>query len=180
MVKKFASLWMDHANISFNFVDGGAGQVRIAFTEAKGSWSAVGTDALCDKYFSSYLPTLNFGWLLPETSEADCKQVILHEFGHVLGCCHEHQSPAAPFTWNEEEVYNVFGGSPNFWPPEKVRHNVLNKLSLNDTVYSEYDPDSIMLYEFDGGLFQSGVGTKWNGELSDGDKAMIKKLYPFN
>jgi hypothetical protein len=41
-----------------------------------------------------------------------------------------------------------------------------------------YDPDSIMLYEFDAALFSDGLGgTHSNGTLSGSDVDMIRKMY---
>lgn len=39
-------------------------------------------------------PTMNFGRLHDGTSEFEASAVILHEFGHALGCLHEYQFPA--------------------------------------------------------------------------------------
>lgn len=39
-------------------------------------------------------PTMSLGWIADDTILDDRERgVILHEFGHVLGLLHKHQSP---------------------------------------------------------------------------------------
>ena len=44
-------IWEQFANIKFKFVASGDAEVRISFVADSGSWSAVGTDALIERYF---------------------------------------------------------------------------------------------------------------------------------
>jgi len=57
-----------------------------------GSWSHIGTEA---NEIEPRQPTMNLGWLsgLTDAVSDTERGVILHEFGHVLGLLHEHQSP---------------------------------------------------------------------------------------
>lgn len=69
--------------------------IRISFDtdKAAGSWSYVGQESLSQPAGSA---TMNLGWIDDKSStlsDTD-KGTILHEFGHVLGLMHEHQSPA--------------------------------------------------------------------------------------
>lgn len=177
-VKKFAKSWEAYANIKLSFVNGRDAQVRISFVADTGSWSAVGTDALIESYFPKYQPTMNFGWLKDDTPDAEYSRVVIHEFGHALGCIHEHQSPKGSLKWNKAEVYRVFSGSPNFWTKAEIDHNILDKYDGTTMNASAFDPKSIMLYEFPGFLFQDGKGTSANKVLSVKDKAFIKQMYP--
>ena len=45
-VAEVAKEWSEHANIKFDFGNHANAQIRIAFVQGAGSWSAVGTDAL--------------------------------------------------------------------------------------------------------------------------------------
>lgn len=177
-VTEHVAEWMKHANIKFKFADTGDAEVRIAFVESDGSWSAVGTDALSREYFPKHQPTMNFGWLTDRTSAADTRGVILHEFGHAIGCIHEHQSPNETLNWNKEAVYQYFSGSPNFWSKEQIDQNVLRKYSPNGTTATIFDRKSVMLYQFAKELFTDGGATPNNTKLSAIDIRMIQELYP--
>ncbi len=176
-VEEKAHLWEDHANITFDFVEEGEAEIRISFTE-KGSWSALGTDALITSYFPLYQPTMNYGWLEDDTEDKEYERVVVHEFGHALGAIHEHQSPSVELKWNVDEVYRVFSGPPNRWDKATIDHNILARYKKDQTNASAYDPDSIMLYAFPAQLFENGEGTNSNTHLSERDKAFIGDMYP--
>jgi hypothetical protein len=102
-----------------------------------------------------------------------------NEFGHALGCIHEHQSPKFDRKWDTAKVNQYFSGSPNFWDADAIKHNVLQKYSPHGIKATEFDPDSIMLYMFGGNLFSDGLGaTNDNRTLSKKDIAFIKSIYP--
>ncbi len=177
-VEEFARQWEKHAKIRFKFVTSGAAEIRISFHADSGSWSAVGRDALNTSYFPPHQPTMNYGWLRDNTGRDECSRVVLHEFGHALGCVHEHQSPMFSRKWNEKAVTKYFQGPPNFWTPDDIRHNVLGKYSSKGISATQFDPKSIMLYTFDGALFSDGLGaTNNNTKLSEHDIRMIKEMY---
>ncbi|MBX7206920.1 MAG: hypothetical protein K1X78_01305 [Verrucomicrobiaceae bacterium] len=176
-VIRHAKEWMKYANINIEFVKSGAAEVRIAFKD-DGSWSAIGRDALVESYFPKHGSTMNFGWIFDNTADAVSRAVVLHEFGHALGCIHEHQSPKQTLKWNKQKVYEVFSGSPNYWSKEEIDSNVLQKYSAKGTSATIFDPDSIMLYQFDSELFTNGKATHENTELSALDIKMIGEMYP--
>ncbi len=173
-----AEVWMEYANIELKFVDTGEAEVRIAFKWGDGSWSAVGKDALNKEYFSEGEPTMNYGWLEDDSDDEIYQSVVLHEFGHALGCVHEHQSPSMKMDWNMDAVYAAFSGPPNNWSEEDIKLNVLQKYTAKGMSNTIFDPESIMLYQFDDALFNSGSGTNENVVLSAMDKEMIRKMYP--
>lgn len=177
-VEAKAHQWEDFAGITFKFVTTTDEEIRISFSADDGSWSALGTDALIESYFPRYTPTMNYGWLEDDSDDAEYNRVVLHEFGHALGCIHEHQNPKGKLKWNKAEVYRLFTGPPNYWTKEQIDHNILRRYSMTNMNASAYDPDSIMLYPFPGSLFTDGVGTKANDKLSALDKAFIGEMYP--
>jgi hypothetical protein len=176
-VAEAASEWTRHANIKFDFGDHTAAQIRVAFVQGAGSWSAVGTDALVEEWFPPNEPTMNFGWLTPGSSDEEVRSVVLHEFGHALGLIHEHQQPNASIQWNKELIYRQLGGPPNNWPREVVDHNVFNRLAQSQLNASSYDKSSIMHYFFPKEWTLDGTEFKENNDLSPLDKQFIGTQY---
>jgi hypothetical protein len=178
-VKKMAKLWQQFENVTFKFVSTGEAQIRISFKADPGSWSAVGTDALNTSYFPKNKPTMNFGWLRDDTDDTEYRRVVVHEFGHAIGCIHEHESPTFSRVWNRKAVYKAFMGPPNNWSKAEIDSNVLDKYSPKGISATVYDPASIMLYAFPAELFSDGKGpTNENTELSPKDKQKIAQMYP--
>ena len=178
-VEAKAHEWEKYADIKLKFVGSGSAEIRISFYADSGSWSAVGQDALNRKYFPLHQPTMNYGWLRDGTSDTEYSRVVVHEFGHALGCIHEHQSPTFTRVWNQQAVMQYFQGPPNYWTPEDIKANVLSKYSPQGVSSTQYDPQSIMLYSFDARLFADGLGpTNENTKPSTKDKGMIKQMYP--
>ena len=175
-ISPFAHQWSKHANITFQFGDDPEAEIRISF-QNQGSWSYIGTDALV---IPKSQPTMNFGWLTPATPNDEYQRVVTHEFGHALGCIHEHQNPANDIPWDREAVYRYYQGPPNFWTREQVDINLFTRYEADITQFSAFDPKSIMLYpipnEFTIGDFEVG----WNSNLSAIDKQYISTLYPAN
>jgi serralysin len=174
-VEPLAHIWSKYANIKFDFGNHAHPEIRISFA-SRGSWSKAGTDALL---VPDHKPTMNFGWLTPESPDADYERVVVHEFGHALGAIHEHQNPDAGIPWDEDKVYAYYTGPPNNWSKAEVFHNLIRKYSESITKFSEFDEKSIMLYpipnEHTIGNYQVG----WNRRLSAQDKKFIGEMYPF-
>src|SRR5262249_48181490 len=140
-----AKIWETYANIHIDFVTTTDEQVRIAFKAGDGSWSAIGQDALNTEFFPKDQPTMNFGWLLDGTEDQEYERVVVHEFGHALGCVHEHQQPNEHLQWNAEAVYAQFSGPPNNWDKATIDANILEKYSPRGINATIFDPHSIML-----------------------------------
>ncbi|WP_428263425.1 M12 family metallopeptidase [Haliangium sp.] len=169
MVREFAPEWTKHANLHFEFTDDPRAQIRVSFDANDGAWSYVGTD---NEQIPVHAATLNLGW--------QDRGVILHEFGHMIGLAHEHQSPMGGIEWNEEAVIRDLKGPPNYWDEATIRHNVLDKYTIDQINGTDFDPDSIMLYAFPASWTKNMQGTKENSVLSDLDKAFVagEQMYP--
>ena len=178
-VTAIAKEWEKYADIKIKFVTSGQAEIRISFYADNGSWSAVGRDALNTSYFPLHQPTMNYGWLRDDTPDEEYHRVVTHEFGHALGCIHEHQQPKFDRKWDVAAVMKYFAGPPNYWSPDDIKSNVLDKYSPNGIAATVFDPQSIMLYAFDGKLFADGLGpTNENTNVSPKDVTMIKSMYP--
>jgi len=177
-VEDNARKWEEYANVQLNFGDDPDAEIRISFQADSGSWSAIGTDCLVSDYFPQYQPTMNFGWLRDDTDDREYERVVVHEFGHALGCIHEHQQPNEQLKWDRQAVYDAFSGPPNYWSKDDIDHNILEKYSPDGISATQFDEESIMLYQFDGSLFTDGVGTPLNTTLSKLDEQMIGRMYP--
>jgi serralysin len=174
-VEEKAKDWENYANLKFDFVSDGDAHIRIAF-QTDGSWSYLGTDALG---IPQNEPTMNYGWLETDTPDEEYSRVVKHEFGHALGCIHEHQNPAANIPWDREAVYRYYMGSPNNWTREQVDHNLFARYSRNITNFTNLDPTSIMLYPIPAQftLNRQAIGAR-NSDLSKVDKVFIQEQYP--
>lgn len=173
-IQPFAQQWSEYANIKFQFVNDPNAEIRVSFAQP-GSWSYIGTDALS---IPKGQATMNFGWLKRSTPNDEYSRVVIHEFGHALGCIHEHQNPATDVPWNKEAVYDYYAGPPNNWTRQQTDINLFTRYSATLTQFTAFDRDSIMLYpipnEFTIGDFEVG----WNRVLSAMDKQFIASLYP--
>jgi serralysin len=176
-IESVAKQWMQYANIVLDFVDGKNGDIRISFKEP-GYWSALGTDGLVEAYFPKTAPTMNFEGFSTSTPDDEYSRVVLHEFGHALGCIHEHQSPAGGIQWNKEVVYRELSGPPNNWSQAQVDHNVFNTYQRDMTQFTAFDPKSIMLYSFPKRWTTNNMAFTTNRVLSDTDKKFIADRYP--
>jgi hypothetical protein len=177
-VQLFANEWTQYANIHLNFLPkpDPAAHIRISFLQA-GSWSAVGKDALVKEYFPPEEPTMNYGWLAPE-SPLEEYSVVLHEFGHALGLVHEHSSPASGIKWNRDVVIADLSRPPNKWDLATIEHNVFFKYSSAVvTNFTKFDPDSIMLYTFPKEWTLDGMAFRENKWPSTTDKTFISAIY---
>jgi hypothetical protein len=154
-------------------------EIRIGFLRGDGAWSYVGRDVI--DVPGQWERTMNFGWDL--TRDPRGVDTPVHEIGHTLGFPHEHQNPIAGIVWDEEAVYDYFGGPPNRWPRSTTYHNVLRKLPLNSVAGSDWDPNSIMHYSFPPGLILRPENYRREGirpelGLSESDIEQVRKFYP--
>lgn len=176
-VKYYANEWSKYGNLKFQFVSNGEAEIRIAFIEGAGSWSAVGTDAYAE--VDQNKPTMNYGWLNPNLPEEEFSTVILHEFGHVCGLTHEHENPEGGIQWNKDKVYADLSGPPNNWDKDTIDHNMFSRYEEDIILYSNFDPKSIMLYPIPKEWTINGFSINFeNTKLSENDKEFMKTAYP--
>lgn len=173
-IEAVAHQWSQYINIRFEFDNDPNAEIRIS-CQPGGSWSYIGTDALS---IDQSQPTMNYGWLKPDSPDEEYSRVVLHEFGHALGCIHEHQHPEAGIPWNRDAVYRYYMNPPNNWTKEGVDNNLFARYGKDVTQFSHFDTQSIMLYAIPKELTTNGYEVGWNRHLSETDKVFMGTIYP--
>jgi len=162
------------ANLQLVFQESNDSLIRISFKE-RGSWSVLGTG--CENVTDLSKPTMNYGWLTPESTDEDLQRVVLHEFGHALGLIHEHQNPAGGIQWNRDAVIRDLSGPPNAGDLEKIEHNMFKPVAAGEANSTTVDPDSIMMYPLPAKWTLDGFSAGLNSDLSERDKDFIRAQY---
>ncbi|MFN2195142.1 MAG: M12 family metallopeptidase [Anaerolineales bacterium] len=173
-VAAVAGIWVQPfmANLTFRYIaDPREADIRISFKKS-GSWSCVGNT--CRYIKDIQQPTMNFGWLNQDSAQAEIRRVVLHEFGHALGLVHEHSSPAAGIQWDRARVIQDL----SYWSPEKVETNVFNAYAAQETNFTAFDPQSIMVYPIPAAWTLDGFSVSMNDDLSPMDRVFIQQTYP--
>ena len=98
----------------------------------------------------------------------------------MIALSHEHQNPDGGIEWNEQAVIQDLSGPPNFWDEETIRHNVLDKYSVDQIIGTDFDQESIMLYAFPDEWTRNMGATEENDDLSELDENFVKSkdMYP--
>jgi len=175
-----ASQWTQHGNIHFERTnDIEHSVIRIANFAGQGHWSYVGTDALT---IPKSRITMNLdGYSLSATTpQSEINRVVIHEFGHAIGCPHEHFSPDVSIPWDKEKVYAYYWRTQG-WSRADVDSQVLQKYEMSQVaLMTEYDKHSIMHYAVPPELLTDPAGAvPWNTELSTADKLGVRVMYPY-
>jgi hypothetical protein len=179
-IERIAKGWEKFANLKLQFGSDRDAEIRIGikWNQDPGSWSWLGTEALSITDLDE--PTMNYGWLTPNSPEEEYSRVVLHEFGHAFGCIHEHQHPKNGIPWDREAVYRYYMGPPNNWTKRQIDHNLFAAYSTDITNYSKFDKSSIMLYAIPNELTTGNYEIRWNRTLSPTDTSFIQTQYPFD
>jgi hypothetical protein len=174
-IKNIAKEWERYANVSFVFISTGNAHVRIYLNSKGGHYSLIGTMA---NTVGISERTMHYD-TTKLTEEVVLKRTVLHEFGHALGLLHEHFSPLSGISWNKDSVYSDLSNAMG-WDKETVDLNIFQQYKLSYTNGTVYDEMSIMEYPIQPNWTTNGYSVGWNSELSEGDKTLVRALYPFS
>jgi astacin (peptidase family M12A) len=176
-VRNMAQQWVvpGMANLRFQFLNNNNTDIRISFRE-RGSWSMLGK--FCRRRTDVSVPTMNYGWLKPDSPDDVLQRVVLHEFGHALGFIHEHQNPMNSIEWNRDAVIADLSGPPNNWSPEDIQINMFDQPALSEVMATPVDTDSIMIYPIPASWTVGGFSVGLNINLSAKDRDLVKQAYP--
>ena len=120
---------------------------------------------------------MNYGWFDEHTKDSEFERTTLHEFGHALGCIHEHMHPTGGIPWDKEKTYAWYQKTQG-WSRSDVDAQVFNKYNAALLNMSAYDRTSIMHYPVPKELTKNGFEVGWNMTLSEQDKKFIALMYP--
>lgn len=165
-----ASQWLPHINLTFDFVEGHAGDIRIATNTLGIHESVLGNYAL---QIDPSKPTMTIG---RDESHPDFNMTVLHEFGHALAAAHEHLHPDSDIPWDKPKVYAYYRTLG--LTDAQTDRMVLNKRPRSSVTHTPYDPKSIMHYPVLNKLTLGDFETTKNTEISQQDIALMKLLYP--
>lgn len=178
--------------LSIKFVDRtSTADVKITLNFSGYGASLLGTKC---KLVDQYKPTMKFGTIdFPESRkfEYDGKQytipdnvdipinntgsVIKHEFGHVFGKWHEHQNPIDnPIKWDVNKVLKYYIEPPEPWQKKDIYNNILNKMDIDKSIATPFDPSSIMMYTVLPELTTNNIGFTKNENYSPLDIEWIQ------
>jgi hypothetical protein len=177
-VKAAAAVWEPHVNLTFDFVEGTEGEIRIRHNTYSFYASTIGTDALLVRDPEN--PTMH---IATDYWWDRCVPNIIHEFGHMLGLEHEHLHPEANIPWDKASLYKDRGVEDENDPTynqtkEKINEAFLNRLDPSEVNFSPYDSKSIMHYEIKQHWTLGDFTVAFNYTLSDADKAFVSNAYP--
>lgn len=160
--------WNRASGLQFAFVERAPSDVRITFAGA-GNWCYPGTYCL---NVPEPEPTM---CLSSVTESVPARGVILHEFGHAAGYCHEQQSPNAAIPWDLPAVYAHYAA--HGWDKAMVDAQVLWRLGEDVCEAGAYDAESVMHYFIPPALVLDRLARGGNDVLSGGDVAMARHWY---
>lgn len=98
----------------------------------------------------------------------------MREFGHVLGCLHEHSSPVADIQWNLTNAYGYYLYNHK-WDQKKV---VLHLSEESAVDCSGFDPESILIYPIDRCLAINRIKVNLRMKLPERDERFIRHINP--
>jgi len=148
--------------------EGQDADIRIQFNQHDGCYSDIGKHAI---FVPKNEATMNLAWFDVGT--------VLHEFGHVIGLLHEHQSPYRylGLKFNFNDAFYEYFYKKDGWDKEQTDSEIEKTYVEKEIGGTYYDPDSVMLYFIPDDLTIDGKGTTTNKRFSKLDMVVINYHY---
>lgn len=166
----YANKW--DCGITFEYTQG-TGNIRIS-RGSGGYWSYLGTDNLS---IPRSRQTMNLSGFTSRTSDKEYDRVVPHEFGHAIGCPHEHARKEVQDLLDREKTYAYFRRTSG-WGKRTVDQQIFINLPESALWGTEPDPNSIMCYQFPGSCTKSGQPIPGGDFINDRDNEFMGKIYP--
>jgi hypothetical protein len=175
-----ANEWAKHCNKSFvrSFDPGSV--CRVSYGPG-GLWSYVGTD---NQAIPANQQTMNLEGYTANTPWAEFLRGACHEFGHFLGCPHEHMRPELVARLDRRKVLRYFAQTQG-WSRQETINQVLTP--INDAALFQVpgmpaagavDETSIMCYQLPGELTIDGQPILGGVTINARDAAYMGLAYP--
>lgn len=168
-----ANRWSKYAKVQFRET-AGQGDLRIARARGDGYWSYLGTD---NRMIAGNQATMNLEGFTERTPEAEYLRVVPHEFGHALGCPHEHARRAIVERLDPAKTIAVFQRDYG-WSASTTRQQVLTPLDERSVMGTPPDETSIMTYQFSGECTRDGKPITGGLDMNESDLEFLGKAYP--
>lgn len=169
----YANRWGDFSLARFRWTQTDP-IIRISFGRG-GYYSYLGTDCLS---IPRNQHTMNLEGLTVRTRDDEWERIVLHEFGHGLGCPHEHARKKIQDRLDYNKVVREFMRTQG-WSEAEVRQQIFPTMSETSLMgASPEDEESLMCYQFSGRLTKDGTPILGGNTFSKWDKEFFAKVYP--
>ena len=174
-ILEHANAWGEFANVKFTLT-GNPNNAHVRITrEGNGYWSYLGRDILGINVSQPTMCLQGFTMGMPES---EFKRVVRHEFGHTLGCPHEHARPGIVSKLDPQKTI-AWGRQVLGWNEQMVRQQILTPLNEASLMGSpETDEESIMTYQLPASITVDGRPILGGKDFTPTDRKYMATFYP--
>lgn len=168
-----ANRWNKYANVKFRET-AGQGDLRIAREPSDGHFAYLGTD---NRLIPANQKTMNLAGFTERTPMSEWLRVVPHEFGHALGCPHEHMRRVIVEKLDPQKTIAFFQRTYG-WSASTTRQQVLTPLDERALMGTPPDETSIMTYQLSGECTKDGRPIPGGADINESDFRFLGETYP--